>query len=188
MRRGGSEPREPGAFLKATVRVSPPATRVVAGARRHRERVGSRAREISPVSARQVEAALTVRYARRSRAPVGCRRACGCGLPPHTLRMTTAGRMACSARQLVASIEGSRRKELAPFGAQVAHDVTEALSARQLRQAKRHELRPAAHDSQPLVALVLPSLGLEFMSRKEPEQLREDCAMIGDGLNLPSVE
>ena len=31
-------------------------------------------------------------------------------LPPHTLRMTTAGRMACSARQLVASIDGSRRK------------------------------------------------------------------------------
>ena len=31
-------------------------------------------------------------------------------LPPHTLRMTTAGRIACSARQLVASIDGSRRK------------------------------------------------------------------------------
>ena len=31
-------------------------------------------------------------------------------LPPHTLRMTTAGRMACSARQLVASTDGSHRK------------------------------------------------------------------------------
>ena len=31
-------------------------------------------------------------------------------LPPHTLRMTTAGRMACSARQLVASSEGSHKK------------------------------------------------------------------------------
>ena len=31
-------------------------------------------------------------------------------LPPHTLRMTTAGRMACSARQLVASSEGSHRR------------------------------------------------------------------------------
>ena len=31
-------------------------------------------------------------------------------LPPHTLRMTTAGRMACSARQLVASSDGSHRK------------------------------------------------------------------------------
>ena len=30
-------------------------------------------------------------------------------LPPHTLRMTTAGRMACSARQLVASTDGSHR-------------------------------------------------------------------------------
>ena len=30
--------------------------------------------------------------------------------PPHTLRITTAGRMACSARQLVASSEGSHRK------------------------------------------------------------------------------
>ena len=33
--------------------------------------------------------------------------------------------------------------ELAPLGAQVAHDVTQALSARQLRQAKGHELRPS---------------------------------------------
>ena len=31
-------------------------------------------------------------------------------LPPQTLRVTTAGRMACSARQLVASIDGSHRK------------------------------------------------------------------------------
>ena len=31
-------------------------------------------------------------------------------LPPHTLRVTTAGRMACSARQLVASMAGLRRK------------------------------------------------------------------------------
>ena len=31
-------------------------------------------------------------------------------LPPHTLRMTTASRMACSARQLVASSEGSHKK------------------------------------------------------------------------------
>ena len=31
-------------------------------------------------------------------------------VPPHTLRMTTAGRMACSARQLVASSEGSHKK------------------------------------------------------------------------------
>ena len=32
-------------------------------------------------------------------------------LPPHTLRMTTAGRIACSARQLVASIDGSPQEE-----------------------------------------------------------------------------
>ena len=31
-------------------------------------------------------------------------------LPPHTLRVTTAGRMACSARQLVTSMAGLRRK------------------------------------------------------------------------------
>ena len=31
-------------------------------------------------------------------------------LPPQTLRVTTAGRMACSARQLVASIDGSHKK------------------------------------------------------------------------------
>ena len=39
-------------------------------------------------------------------------------LPPHTLRVTTAGRMACSARQLVASMDGSQRKRHAQFGVQ----------------------------------------------------------------------
>ena len=43
-------------------------------------------------------------------APAGCRRHGGCGCRRFTLRMTTAGRIACSARQLVASIDGSRRK------------------------------------------------------------------------------
>ena len=32
-------------------------------------------------------------------------------LPPHTFRVTTAGRIACSARQLVASIVGSNKKD-----------------------------------------------------------------------------
>ena len=31
-------------------------------------------------------------------------------LPPHTLRVTTVGRMVCSVRQLVASIDGSHRR------------------------------------------------------------------------------
>jgi hypothetical protein len=31
-------------------------------------------------------------------------------LPPQALRLTTAGRMACSARQLVAYTPGTRRK------------------------------------------------------------------------------
>ena len=78
--------------------------------------------------------------------------------------------------------------ELAPLGAQVAHDVTQALSARQLRQAKGHELRPAAHDAQPLTSLVLAGLGFEFMSRKEPEKLHEDCVMMSHGLDLLSFE
>ena len=50
--------------------------------------------------------------------------------------------------------------------------------ARQLRQAKGHELRPAAHDAQPLTSLVLAGLGFEFMSRKEPEKLHEDRVMM----------
>ena len=78
--------------------------------------------------------------------------------------------------------------ELAPLGAEVAHDVPQALSARQLRHPKGHELRPAAHDAQPLTALVLASLGVEFMSRKELEELREDCVMMGHGLDLLSFE
>ena len=63
--------------------------------------------------------------------------------------------------------------ELAPLGAQVAHDVTQALSARQLRQAKGHELRPAAHDAQPLTSSVTGSW------RENPRngvQVRRACA------------
>ena len=74
------------------------------------------------------------------------------------------------------------------MGAQIVHDVTQALSAGQLREAERDELRPADHDSQSLTVLVVPSLGIEFMSRKQPEQLREDCAMMGHGLDLLSLE
>ena len=78
--------------------------------------------------------------------------------------------------------------ELAPLGAQVAHDVPQTLSARQLRHAKGHELRPTGHDAQPLTALVLASLGLEFMSRQEPEKLPKDCVMMSHGLDLLSFE
>ncbi len=63
-----------------------------------------------------------------------------------------------------------------------------ALSAGQLRQAKGHELRPAARDAQPLTSLVQAGLGFEFMSRKEPEKLHEDCVMMGHGLDLLSFE
>ena len=41
----------------------------------------------------------------------GCRPRRRVRLPPQTLRVTTAGRMACSARQLVASIDGSHKEE-----------------------------------------------------------------------------
>ena len=53
---------------------------------------------------------------------------------------------------------------------------------------KGHELRPAAHDAQPLTSLVLAGLGFEFMSRKEPEKLHEDCVMMSHGLDLLSFE
>ncbi len=69
--------------------------------------------------------------------------------------------------------------KLAPLGIQVAHDVPWALSARPLRHTQGRELRPAVYDAQPLAALVLASLGVECMPRKEPEELREDCAMMG---------
>ena len=48
--------------------------------------------------------------------------------------------------------------------------------------------RPAAHDAQPLTSLVLAGLGFEFMSRKEPEKLHEDCVMMSHGLDLLSFE
>ena len=50
------------------------------------------------------------------------------------------------------------------------------------------ELRPAAHDAESLALLVLPGLGVEFMSRKQIEKLPEDCVMMGHGLDLLSFE
>ena len=48
-------------------------------------------------------------------------------LPPHTLRMTTAGRIAYSARQLVASILESRRKSALTAGEYVGEVPRKAL-------------------------------------------------------------
>ena len=61
-------------------------------------------------------------------------------------------------------------------------------TAGQLAQPERDELRPAAHNSQALAALMLARLGVEFMSRKQREKLPEDCAMMGHGLDLLCFE
>ena len=70
-------------------------------------------------------------------------------LPPQTLRVTTAGRMACSARQLVASTDGSHRKvKMAPsyskvhcaavagFSVEAAHPNRAAIGADTPRSAR----------------------------------------------------
>ena len=58
---------------------------------------------------RQVEAPLTGRAHDAGQHLLGVGAVAGARLPPHTLRVTTAGRMACSARQLVASTDGSHK-------------------------------------------------------------------------------
>ena len=56
--------------------------------------------------------------------------------PPQTLRLTTAGRRACSARQLVASTVGSKRK-LKSAGSSVRRQERELLKT--LRRALREQ-------------------------------------------------
>ena len=78
--------------------------------------------------------------------------------------------------------------ELVGLGAQAADDVAQALQAGELAETEGDELRPAAHDAESLALLVLPGLGVEFMSGKQIEKLAEDCAMMGHGLDLLSFE
>ena len=70
------------------------------------------------------------------------------------------------------------------MGAQVTDDVAQALQATELAKTEGDELRPAAHDAESLALLVLPGLGVEFMSGKQIEKLAEDCVMMGHGLDL----
>ena len=60
--------------------------------------------------------------------------------------------------------------------------------AGELSEAEGDELRPAAHHAESLPLLVLPGLGVEFMSGKQIEKLPEDCVMMGHGLDLLSFE
>jgi len=55
--------------------------------------------------------------------------------------------------------------ELAGLGLEVADDITQAGTPGKLRQAETYELRPAGYFAQSLALMVLPSRGLEFMSR-----------------------
>ena len=77
--------------------------------------------------------------------------------------------------------------ELVGLGAQVADGVAQALQAAQLPQAEGDELRPAAHHAESLALLVLSSLGVEFVSGKQVEKLSEECGMMSNDLDLPSV-
>ena len=70
-------------------------------------RPSAEARRVPALAARAPAATGRARGPRFPTATVGA--FARARLPPHTLRTTTAGRMACSARQLVASIDGSRR-------------------------------------------------------------------------------
>ena len=76
-------------------------------------------------------------------------------------------------RQRRAADEGLHAEviELVGLGAQVADDVAQALQATELAETEGDELRPAAHDAESLALLVLPGLGVEFMSGKQIEKL-----------------
>ena len=50
-----------------------------------------------------------------------------------------------------------------------------------MAETEGDELLPAAHHAESLALLVLPSLGVEFMSGKQIEKLPEDCVMMGHG-------
>ena len=91
-------------------------------------------------------------------------------------------------RQRRAADEGPHAEviELVRLGAQVVDDVPQALQAGELAETEGDELRPAAHHAESLALLVLPSLGVEFMSGKQVEKLPEDCVMMGHGLDLLS--
>ena len=78
--------------------------------------------------------------------------------------------------------------ELVGLGAQVPDDVAQALQATELAETEGDELRPAAHDAEPVALLMLPGLGVEFMSGKQIEKLSEDRVMMGHGLDLLSFE
>ena len=79
--------------------------------------------------------------------------------------------------------------ELVGLGAQAADDVAQArCRPASWPRTEGDELRPAAHDAESLALLVLPGLGVEFMSGKQIEKLAEDCAMMGHGLDLLSFE
>ncbi len=55
--------------------------------------------------------------------------------------------------------------ELAGLDFEVADDIAQAYTTGKLRQAETDELRSAGHFAQFLALMVLPSQGLEFMSR-----------------------
>ena len=78
--------------------------------------------------------------------------------------------------------------ELAGLRAEVADDVAQALPAGQLPESQGDELRPTGDDAQALAVLMVSGFSLEFVSRKQFEELPEDCAMMGRGLDLRRLE
>ena len=78
-------------------------------------------------------------------------------LPPQTLRVTTAGRMACSARQLVASTEGSHSegKYGREFVGEVGSEAPRRIQPRRLDdQPTESREQPAADGCETVVARI----------------------------------
>ena len=106
-------------------------------------------------------------------------------LPPHTLRMTTAGRMACSARQLVASIDGSRRKRNAA-GNSLARCLAKRLASfsgggASISRPSRASSRPRS-ESRP--CRVSSPSWQRFRTSRPAWRLRP---VLGEGRGLPSA-
>ena len=65
--------------------------------------------------------------------------------------------------------------------------ISQALSSGQLGHEQGNKLIPAADLAQFLTAMVMIGQGLKFMSRDQLEELRENCAMMRQGLNPPVI-
>lgn len=83
---------------------------------------------------------------------------------------------------------GAQMVKLGRLRREAGDDVAQAAAPGQLRQAQRHELRPARAPAQLLALVVAVRQGLEFMSRHQFQQLGEYRIMTSQGPEIPVLQ